>query len=142
MLKISKVTPMSTRMLVTGDKFKEDMFNDRGFLESNKGDLKVYQKVLAVGPMVRDIKPGDMVMIDFMHYAVMQYDPNSLKGDMGMNKVKSFKFNWVDLYDKDDNVQECLYIDQQDVIFSFEGEEVQGKKKGQPIIVPENKFIS
>ena len=142
MLKIEKIKPVATRMLVTGEKFKEDMFSEQGLIEDKKGDLKCYQTVLEVGPMVRDIKPGDKVMIDFSHYAVYQYDPNSIKGDMGMQKVKGYKFNWIDVYSKDGKVQECLYIDQQDVIFVFEGDEVQGKKS--PIIIPEkaNKILS
>ena len=139
MLKIQKIKPMATRLVVTGEKFTEDMYDEHGIIESKKGDLKTYQKVLEVGPMVRDVKPGDMVMINFMHYAVMQYDPNSLKGDMGMNKVKEFRFNRVDLYDENGDSQECLYIDQQDIIFAFEGDEVQGCKK--PIILPKDKEI-
>ena len=134
MLKIKKFKPMFTSMLVTGEKYSEDMYDDHGLIECKKGDLKTYQKVLEVGPSVRDIKVGDMVMINIMHFAVMEYDPNSVKNDMGMNKVKRWNFNWVTVNDQD-----CLVIDQQDVMFGFEGEEVQGVKN--PIIVPKEKKI-
>ena len=134
MLKIKKFKPMFTSILVTGDKYKEDMYDDHGLIECKKGDLKTYQKVLEVGPSVRDIKVGDMVMINIMHFAVMEYDPNSVKNDMGMNKVKRWNFNWVTVNDQD-----CLVIDQQDVMFGFEGEEVQGVKN--PIIIPKEKKI-
>ena len=134
MLKIKKFKPMFTSMLVTGEKYSEDMYDDHGLIECKKGDLKTYQKVLEVGPSVRDIKVGDMVMINIMHFAVMEYDPNSVKNDMGMNKIKKWNFNWVTVNDQD-----CLVIDQQDVMFGFDGEEVQGVKN--PIIVPKEKKI-
>lgn len=134
MLKIKKFNPMFTNILVTGDKYAEDMYDDHGLIECKKGDLKTYQTVLEVGPSVRDIKVGDKVMINIMHFAVMQYDPNSIKEDMGMNKVKGWRFNWVNVND-----EECLIIDQQDVMFTFEGEEVQGVKN--PIITPSKKVI-
>ena len=139
MLKITKINPVATRMLVTGEVYSEDMYNDHGIIESKKGDMREYQTVLEVGPMVRDIKVGDKVMLNMMHFAVMQYDPNSIKKDMGMQKIKGYQFPKIELTNADGSKQECLYIDQQDIVFSFEGEEVQGKKN--PIIMPEKKDI-
>ena len=139
MLKIKKIKPMFTSMVVTGEKYAEDMYDNHGLIENNKGDLKTYQKVLEVGSSVRDIKVGDTVMINVMHFAVMQYDANSVKNDMGMNKVKEFRFNWVTVDDENGNPQDCLFIDQHDVLFAFEGEEVQGVKN--PIIVPKDKKL-
>ena len=139
MLKITKINPVATRMLVTGEVYSEDMYNEHGIIEDKKGDMKEYQTVLAVGPMVRDIKVGDKVMLNMMHFAIMQYDSNSIKKDMGMQKIKGYQFPKIELTNTDDSKQECLYIDQQDIVFSFEGEEVQGKKN--PIITPEKKGI-
>ena len=134
MLKITKINPVATRMLVTGEVYSEDMYNEHGIIESKKGDMKEYQTVVEVGPMVRDIKVGDKVMLNMMHFAIMQYDTNSIKKDMGMQKIKGYQFPKIELTKEDGGKQECLYIDQQDVVFSFEGEEVQGKKN--PIITP------
>ena len=139
MLKITKINPVATRMLVTGEVYSEDMYNEHGIIEDKKGDMKEYQTVIAVGPMVRDIKVGDKVMLNMMHFAIMQYDSNSIKKDMGMQKIKGYQFPKIELTNTDDSKQECLYIDQQDIVFSFEGEEVQGKKN--PIITPEKKGI-
>ena len=139
MLKITKINPVATRMLVTGEVYSEDMYNEHGIIESKKGDMKEYQTVIAVGPMVRDIKVGDTVMLNMMHFAVMQYDPNSIKKDMGRQKIKGYQFPKIELTNADGSKQECLYIDQQDIVFSFEGEEVQGKKN--PIIISEKKSI-
>lgn len=139
MLKITKINPVATRMLVTGEVYSEDMYNEHGIIESKKGDMREYQTVLEVGPMVRDIKVGDKVMLNMMHFAVMQYDSNSIKKDMGMQKIKGYQFPKIELTNDDGSKQECLYIDQQDIVFSFEGEEVQGKKN--PIIMPADKKV-
>lgn len=139
MLKIKKLNPVATRMLVTGDVYSEDMYDEHGIIEGKKGDMKEYQTVLEVGPMVRDLKVGDKVMLNMLHFAVMQYDPNSIKGDMGMNKIKGYQFPKVEIT-TGEGVKECLYIDQQDVVFSFEGEEVQGNKN--PIITKSTKIIT
>ena len=139
MLKITKIKPVATRMLVTGETYSEDMYNEHGIIESKKGDMKEYQTVIEVGPVVREIKVGDKVMLNMMHFAIMQYDTNSIKKDMGMQKIKGYQFPKVELTNADGSKQECLYIDQQDIIFSFEGEEVQGKKN--PIIMPADKKI-
>lgn len=138
MLKIKKLNPVATRMLVTGDVYSEDMYDEHGIIESKKGDMKEYQTVLEVGPMVRDLKIGDKVMLNKLHFAVMQIDPNSIKKDMGMQKIKGYQFPKVEIT-TEEGIKECLYIDQQDIVFSFEGEEVQGKKN--PIIMPEKKDI-
>ena len=140
MLKIEKIRPVATRMLVTGDVYTEDMYNEHGIIESKKGDMKEYQEVLEVGPMVRDLKPGDKVMLNMMHFAVMQYDPNSIKKDMGMQKIKGYQFPKIELTKEDGSKQECLYIDQQDIVFSFDGEEIQGKKN--LIITPSKTIIT
>ena len=140
MLEITKINPVATRMLVTGEVYSEDMYNDHGIIENKKGDMKEYQTVVEVGPMVRDIKVGDKVMLNMMHFAVLQYDKNSIKNDMGMQKIKGYQFPKIELTKEDGSKQECLYIDQQDIVFSFEGKEVQGKKN--PIIIPEKKGIT
>lgn len=138
MLRINKLHPVATRMLVTGEVYSEDMYNN-GIIENKKGDMKEYQTVLEVGPMVRDLKPGDKVMLNMLHFAIMQYDPNSIKKDMGMQKIKGYQFPKVEIASEDGSIKDCLYIDQQDVVFSFEGEEIQGKKNH--IITPKKKGI-
>ncbi len=131
MLRIKKIKPMFTSIVTSGEKYSEDMY-ENGIIVANKGDLKTYQKVIAIGSSVRGIEVGDMVMINIANYAVMEYDPNSIKQDMGMNKIKGFKFNWVQIDDEEGNPQDCLLLNDRDILFAFEGEEVQGVKN--PII--------
>lgn len=139
MLHIKKIKPMFTSIVTTGVKYDEDMYDKHGLIECKKGDLKTYQKVVAVGSSVRDIKVGDMVMINVLNYAVRKYDPNSLKNDMDMNKVIDYRFNWITIDDENGNPQDCLLLNDRDVLFAFEGEEVQGVKN--PIIAPQKKVI-
>lgn len=131
MLHIKSIKPLFTNIVTTGDKYKEDM-KANGIIVANKGDLKLYQKVLAIGSSVRDIQVGDTVMIDPKNYAVMKYDPNSIKNDMDMNKVIKWNLPWVVIDDEEGNPQDCLLLSDRDVKFVFEGEETN-----ESIIIPD-----
>lgn len=139
MLHIKKIKPLFTSIVTTGDKYEEDMYNE-GLIEARKGDLKTYQKVVAVGSSVRDIKVGDMVMINVMNYAVKRYSKDSLQNDMDNNPIIRFQFNWVQVDDEDGNPQDCLLLNDRDVLFAFEGDEVQGKKAA--LIMPNKEIIT
>ena len=135
MLHIKEIKPLFTSIVTTGEKYSEDM-RDNGLIVANKGDLKAYQKVLAVGSSVRDINVGDTVMIDITHFAVMKYDPNSIKEDMDMNKVIKWNIPWVMIDDEKGVPQDCLLITDRDVKFVFEGDETN-----ESIIIPNKPTI-
>lgn len=139
MLHIKKIKPLFTSIVTTGDKYEEDMYNE-GLIEARKGDLKTYQKVVAVGSSVRDIKVGDMVMINVMNYAVKRYSKDSLQNDMDNNPIIRFQFNWVQVDDEEGNPQDCLLLNDRDILFAFEGDEVQGKKA--TLIMPNKEIIT
>lgn len=122
MLHIKKVKPLFTSIVTTGDRFENDM--KQGVLTiACKGDLKLWQKVLFVGSSVRDIEVGDMVMINVDNYAVRRYDKNSLQNDLDNNKTLSYNFKWITLDKEDGTQQECLLLNDRDVLYVFEGEE-------------------
>jgi hypothetical protein len=98
---------------------------------ARKGDLKLWQKVIAVGSCVRDIEVGDMVMINADNYAVRKYDKNSVQNDMDNNPSLGYKFNWVTIDDEKGNPQECLLLNDRDLLYAFEGEE-----KKESLITP------
>lgn len=133
MLKIKELKPLFTSILTTGDKYEEDMY-ENGIITAKKGDLKLYQTVLAIGSAVRDIKIGDQIMFNPKDYAVMKYDPNSLKNDMDMNKTVRWNLPWVMVDDENGTPQERLLLKDRDVEFVFVGDEVKGSKN--PIITP------
>lgn len=133
MLRIKKIKPLFTSIVTTGDRFDKD-FTDSGIIVAKKGDLKLWQKVVAVGTSVRDIKVGDTVMINIENYAVKRYNKDSLQNDLDNNPSLRYELNWVTVDDEEGNPKECLLLNDRDVLYVFEGEE-----KEDVIIVPENK---
>lgn len=135
MIHIKKIKPLFTSIITTGDKFEKDMV-EGGIIIARKGDLKLWQKVIAIGSAVRDIKVDDMVMINADHFAVKKYNKNSVQNDLDNNPVLSYKFNWVTIDNTKGEPQECLLLNDRDIEYVFEGEE-----KDESIILPGKKNI-
>lgn len=133
MLHITKIKPMFTNLLVTKEVFDKDMC-EGGVIIANKGDMKLYQTVLAIGPAIRDIKVGDKVMLRLDDYAVKKYSKNSLQNDMDNNPIITWNLPFETIEDDKGNSIECLYIKDRDVKFVFEGEE-----RDDTLILPEKK---
>lgn len=123
MKKLIKVTPMFNRIITTMDTYEQDQYRD-GLLDNTKqrGSLKEYQTVLAIGTTVRDIKVGDLVCIDPTRYMVVKHRDKSLQGNiMGDDISAGYKFNTIRLDDK-----ECLMLFDQDISFIInESEDVE-----------------
>lgn len=122
MLHIKKIKPLFTGLITTGDKFEED-YVENGIIVAKRGDLKLWQTVLATGSSLRDIKVGDKVMIDASHYAVKRYDKDSIQNDMDNNPTLRYMFNWVTMDDEEGEPQDCLLLQDRDILYVFEGEE-------------------
>lgn len=135
MLHIKKIKPMFTNIITTGDRFEKD-FTQGGLIVAKQGDLKVWQKVIAIGSSVRDINVGDMVMINIANYAVRKYSKDSIQNDLDNNPKIRYNLNWVTMDDEDGNSMDCLLLNDRDVLYSFEGEE-----KEEVIQIPEKKVI-
>jgi co-chaperonin GroES (HSP10) len=135
MLHIKKIKPLFTSIITTGDKFEKDMV-DGGIIIARKGDLKLWQKVIAIGSAVRDIKIGDMVMVNADHFAVKKYNKNSVQNDLDNNPVLTYKFNWVTIDNALGEPQECLLLNDRDIEYVFEGEE-----RDDSLILPGKKNI-
>ena len=133
MLHITKIKPMFTNLLVTKEVFDKDMC-EGGVIVANKGDMKLWQTVLAVGSAIRDIKVGDKVMLRLDDYAVKKYSKDSLQNDMDNNPIITWNLPFETIEDDKGNSIECLYIKDRDVKFVFEGEE-----RDDTLILPEKK---
>jgi hypothetical protein len=138
MLKIEEIKPRFTDILVTGNEYEHDE-KENGLIVAKKGDLKLYQTVLAVGSMIRDIKVGDQVMINPDGYKVTKYDPDSVKEDFGMNKIIGYKMPWVVIDDTEGNHQRCLLLKDRDIEYVFVGKEVEESK--ETLIMPKEKKL-
>lgn len=80
-IKINEIKPLFTTVITTLDVYEEDLI-ENGVLKAPQGSLRMYQKVLAVGSSVRDVKVGDIVLLNFKDYIVRKFKENSIKEDM------------------------------------------------------------
>lgn len=134
MLKVKKIKPLFNRILVTSDKYKKDV-KQGGVVTITAGTLKEYQKVIAVGSTVRDIKEGDLVLINPTRYAVRKHKEGSLKdGVITDNPVTSYNFNLVEVDGKI-----CILLYDQDIDYVIE--EHEEAEEPSSLIMPENKLI-
>lgn len=92
MLKIIKCKPMLNHIITTANVYEESQINggvidDEGKLE---GKFKEYQTVVAVGPHVRDVQVGDLVVINPSAYCKPRHKTkaDSIKGLMGEDEVE------------------------------------------------------
>ena len=123
MLRIKKIKPTYTTVITTAVKFdKEDKQN--GVITAKKGDLKLYQRVVAVGSMVREFEVGDLVMINAENYAKKKYSATSIQNDMDNNPTLKYEFNWVTMENEKGELADYLMLNDRDILYSFEGEEV------------------
>ena len=137
MLHIKEIKALFTSVITTGEKFAEDVVVN-GIIQQDqkKGDLKLYQTVIAVGSSVRDIQVGDQVMINPINYVHRKYSKNSVQNDMDNNPILSIDIPTVTIDDEKGNPQECLLLNDRDIRFVFKGEE-----KNDSLIVPEKPSI-
>lgn len=139
MLKIKSIKPLYTQIVTTGNKYEDDL-KQGGVIIANKGSLKLYQTVVAVGPMVRDVKEGDQVMLDYSAYEVKRYDKNSIQNDMDNNKTIRLDLPWVTIEKEEGNPQDYLLLSDRDIRYVFDGYEVEDEQ-GSSLILPEKKLI-
>lgn len=72
MLKIKEVKPLFTSIITTANKYEETETINGILIDSKKavGTLKEYQTVISIGNAVREVKPGDVVLIDPSRYMI------------------------------------------------------------------------
>lgn len=107
---------MFNRVLTTCDLYTEDLMTD-GIIDSTKveGAIKEYQTVIACGPTVRCVKPGDVVVINPTRYQVMKHKEGTLNdGVIQDNAVLSYNFPIMVVNDAP-----CLYIYDSDIEFAI-----------------------
>jgi co-chaperonin GroES (HSP10) len=100
MIKVKKIKPLFTALITTMDLYENDTITNGGIIDTTKqrGTVKEYQKVVAVGDSVRGIKEGDLVCIDATRFAVRKHNDNSIKVDVeGGNPVLEYRFDIVEM---------------------------------------------
>lgn len=127
---------MFNSILTTMDKYTEDE-TVGNIIDSSKtkGAVKEYQKVLAIGTTVRDIKVGDYIMINPIRYAVYKHQRGSLNdGVVKDNPVIGYNFPIVDIDDK-----QCLLLADNDVKYVIT--DFEDVKETVKLEVPKPKII-
>lgn len=139
MLKAKKIRPMFTSLITTMDKYEHDERTAGGLLDVTKqqGGLKEYQRVLAIGSSVRDIKVGDLVCVNPTRFAVKQHQAGTLKdGVVTDNPVVKYNFDVIEMDDK-----QCLLLQDRDIDFIIEEYEEVPDPTPSTLIKPEEKKL-
>lgn len=129
---------MFNSLITTMDKYDEDV-KVGGLIDSKKtkGSLKEYQKVLAIGTTVRDIKVGDLVCINPTRFGVKKHREGSLKdGIITDNPIITYNFDVIEM---DDN--QCLLLQDRDIDFIIEDWEEVPDPSTSSLIMPDKKSI-
>ena len=113
---VKKITPRFTSVLTTMDIYDaKELQRESGIIDTAKKvmSVKEYQKVIAVGDAVRDLKPGDIVVFSPKAYEKKKYQENSLKdGIIKVNPTIDYDFPIVIL----DNIP-FLLLDSRDITY-------------------------
>lgn len=138
MIRIKKLRPMFTNIVTTMNTYEDDVTMASGLLDTSKqkGALKEYQTVIAVGNAVRDINPGDVVCINPIRYAQYKHDKSSLKDLAAGNPVTGYNFNVVEIDGKD-----CLLLHDQDIRYVIEDYEEVPDPVPSKLITPKTDII-
>lgn len=137
MIVLKKITPMFTSIVTTMDMYSEVQYVGSIIdpTKTQKG-IREYQKVLAVGSSVRDIKVGDMVCVDPKRFAVMKHREGTLKdGIVTDNPVMKYNFDVVEIDGKP-----CLLLQDRDISFIIN--EYEEKEDNPAIIHPDTSIIN
>lgn len=138
MLKIKKLKPMFTHLITTMSKYEDDIITN-GIIDTNrqKGSVKEYQKVIAVGSLVRDIKVGDLVIINPKDYRVLKHEKGSMKdGVITDNPVVGYNIPTVEI-----NGETFMYLNDRDIEYVIEDYEEVEDPKPSTIITPPKDII-
>ena len=135
---IKKVKPLFNRIVTTAGVYEEDLKKGALIDASHmKGSLKDYQKVVSVGDAVRNIKVGDLVMINPKRYAKYKHQRGSLKdGVITDNPVISYSFPTLEM----DGIT-YLMLFEDDIMYVISDYEEKEDKEESSIITPKEDLI-
>lgn len=134
MIKVKKIRPMFTALITTMDCYETDATTAGGIIDptKRKGTIKEYQRVVAVGSQVRDIKVDDVVCIDATRFAVRKHKDNSIKTDIeGSNPVLEYRFDIVEM-----DGRPHLLLQDRDIQFIIEDYEIVDDPKESSLVAP------
>lgn len=137
MLKVKDIRPVYTRLITTADRYEETQTN--GVLidvKKMEGRYKEYQRVVRVGSSVREVKEGDVVLIDPSRYMKRKFDDNSLRNDFVENPIVEINIPTVQMDDED-----YFMIEERDIAYVIADSEEVPDPVSQTIILPKKPKI-
>ena len=91
MFNIKKIRPLFTGVVTTAMTYKSDQTTTVGGLlydaTKMKGGLNIYQRVVAVGSMVHDLKEGDIVRLNYKRYAIPMQKPGAIEENIQKSDI-------------------------------------------------------
>ena len=138
MLKVKDIRPVYTRLITTANKYEETQMNGN-LIDVNKmeGRYKEYQTVVRVGSAVREVKEGDVVLIDPSRYMKRKFSDNSLREDFVENPIVEINIPTVTMNDED-----YFMIEERDIAYVIDDSEEVPDPLPNPIIVPQKRIIT
>lgn len=131
MIKVKKITPMFNRIVTTANRVEMDQkVNGIIIPEKLKGGYDEYQTVIAVGSMVHNLKPGDLVCIDPSAYGrpVHKEHIDSVKGLSDDTVQMAYYIPTIEVDGKD-----CMFISDRDIAYKVDDyEEI---KDDNPVVI-------
>lgn len=84
MFKIKKIRPLFTGVVTTSQRYQGEITTEAGLVLANKmeGQINMFQTVVSVGKMVTDLKPGDVVCINFKRYLKAKHVPGVIEDNI------------------------------------------------------------
>lgn len=141
-LKIKKVTPMFNRIVTTANRHTEPAyFEGTNIVDSSKQEnrLKQYQKVIAVGTGVHNLKVGDLVWLDWSKYRIKYHEKNEYvqNKDEEYDLKERYQVPSIEIND-----EQCLFLYENDVAYIIEDSElIEETDAENHIVIPEPKII-
>lgn len=138
MIKVKRITPMFNRIVTTANRVEMDQkVNGIIIPEKLKGGYDEYQTVVAVGSMVHNLKPGDLVCIDPSAYGrpVHKEHIDSVKGLSEDTVQMAYYIPTIEVDGK-----ECMFIADRDIAYKVE--DYEDVKEDNSVIVTPPTIIS
>lgn len=119
-MKIKKIHPMFTSVVTTANRYVGDQYEEKNglIIDTRKmdGALNNFQTVLAVGPLAGEVKPGDVVYLNFNRYAVVKHTPGKLEDNIETDNMSyTYQIPMVEI-----DGQECLRVQVNDIEYFME----------------------
>ena len=118
-LNIKKVRPLFTGVITTANKYVGEVTAPGGLLldvSKMDGTLNVYQTVIAVGRNVMDVKPGEIVRLNYKRYAKAKHIPGAIEDNIQSDNLQVvYEIPMVRIEGKD-----CLFVQNNDIEYVVE----------------------